>query len=144
MAKTTAGNGDHGVTETTRGTLGDRELALLRWIAERGGATVGEAAESYGEPKGLARSTVLTMMERLRGKRHLERRRVEGVYRYTSPASTRELMRGVVASFVESTLGGSLTPFTAYLADAEEVSDDELAELEELVSRLRDDREEGP
>ncbi len=132
------------VSNKSKGTIGDRELALLRWIAERGGASVGTAADKYGEPRGLARSTVLTMMERLRGKGHLDRRRVDGVFHYTSPASPRELMRGVVASFVESTLGGSLTPFTAYLADAEEVSDDELAELEELVSRLRDDRDEGP
>lgn len=129
------------MSETTTGTIGDRELALLRWIADRGGATVGEAAEAYGEPRGLARSTVLTMMERLRGKRRLERQQVEGVYRYSSPASLSELMRGVVAGFVESTLGGSLAPVTAYLAEAEEVSDDELAELEALVSRLRDDRE---
>lgn len=132
------------VSNKGRGTIGDRELALLRWIAERGGASVGTAADEYGEPRELARSTVLTMMERLRGKGYLERRRVDGVYHYTSPASPRELMRGVVASFVESTLGGSLTPFTAYLAEAEEVSDDDLAELEDLVSRLRDDREEGP
>ena len=133
--------GEPQLSQKGKGSIGDRELALLRWIAERGGASVGTAAEEYGEPRELARSTVLTMMERLRGKGHLERRRVDGVYRYTSPASPRELMRGVVASFVESTLGGSLTPFTAYLAEAEEVSADELAELEELVSRLRDDRE---
>lgn len=125
-----------------RGTIGDRELALLRWIAERGGATVGEAAEEYGTPRDLARSTVLTMMERLRRKGHLTRRREEGVYRYSSPRSPRELMRGVVEGFVERTLGGSLSPFTAYLAEAEEVSDDELAELEAIVARLRDDRRE--
>lgn len=126
----------------TNASIGDRELALLRWIAERGGASVGEAAEQYGEPRELARSTVLTMMERMRAKGHLTRERVEGVYRYTSPANPRELMRGVVEGFVERTLGGSLSPFTAYLADAEAVDDDELAELEAIVARLKQRLEE--
>ena len=125
-------------------TIGDQELALLQWVAEQGGVTVGEAAESYGEPRGLARSTVLTMMERLRAKGHLQRERVGGVFRYTSPASRTELLQGVVASFVERTLGGSLSPFVAYMAEAPvAVSDTELAELEALVARLQQQRAEG-
>ncbi|WP_258224035.1 BlaI/MecI/CopY family transcriptional regulator, partial [Stenotrophomonas sp. HMWF003] len=52
-------------------TIGDQELALLQYVAEQGGATVGEVAAGFGEERGLARSTVLTMMERLRGKAYL-------------------------------------------------------------------------
>jgi predicted transcriptional regulator len=125
-------------------SVGDQELALLRFLAERGGATVGEAAEGFGTPRDLARSTVLTMMERLRKKGHLSRRKVAGVYRYESPASTGELLRGVVEQFVERTLGGSVSPFVTYLAETATVSDDELAELEELVSRLHADRPSTP
>lgn len=123
-------------------TIGDQELALLNWVAGRRGASVGEAAEEYGGPRGLARSTVLTMMERLRRKGYLERRRVEGVYRYSATRPAGETMRGVVASFVERTLGGSLSPFAAYLAEAESVSPAELAELERIVARLRSRQEE--
>lgn len=43
-------------------TIGDQELALLQYVAEQGGATVGEVATGFGEARGLARSTVLTMM----------------------------------------------------------------------------------
>ncbi|HEX2164487.1 MAG TPA: BlaI/MecI/CopY family transcriptional regulator [Thermoanaerobaculia bacterium] len=123
-------------------SIGDRELALLTWVAERGEASVGEAAEEYGGERGLARSTVLTMMERLRRKGHLGRRRVEGVYRYAPTRPSGEVLRGVVASFVERTLGGSLSPLAAYLAEAESVSPDELAELERIVARLRSRRRE--
>jgi predicted transcriptional regulator len=134
---TTTAEADETMAKSEKATLGDRELALLRWIAERGGSTVGEAAEGFGEAHGLARSTVLTMMERLRRKQLLERRQVDNVYRYGSPASPREVMRNVVEGFVERTLGGSLSPFTAYLAESEEVSDEELAELEAMVAKLR-------
>ena len=62
--------------------IGDQELALLRFINDRAQATVAEAVEGFGQPRGLARSTVLTMMDRLRRKGHLSRRTVNGVYLY--------------------------------------------------------------
>ena len=125
----------------SRSSIGDQELALLQWLAERGGATVGEAVEGFG--RGLARSTVLTMMERLRAKGRLRRSKAAGVYRYTSPAAPAEVLRGVVESFVEQTLGGSVSPFVAYLAESGELSADEVAELEALLARLQA-KGEGP
>ena len=118
-------------------TIGDQELALLRFVAEEGPISVGETAERFGVPRGLARSTVLTVMERLRAKKRLTRKRAGGVYLYESRETHDVLLSGVVRSFVETTLSGSLSPFVAYLADSDRVSDDELAELERLVKRLR-------
>lgn len=126
-----------------KGSIGEQELALLRHVAEQGPLTVGQVAEGFGAPRGLARSTVLTMMERLRQKGHLHRRQVEGVYRYVSPVPAREVLRGAVSAFVERTLAGSVSPFVAYLAESAKVSEEELAELEELVGRLRARKEEG-
>jgi predicted transcriptional regulator len=105
-------------------TIGEQELALLRFLADSGGATVGEAAERFGEPRGLARSTVLTMMERLRRKGHLGRRSVDGVFRYQARQSSAELLRGAVQRFVQNNLGGSVAPFVAYLTDAPDLTAD--------------------
>jgi predicted transcriptional regulator len=116
--------------------LGERELALLRWVAERGPVTVGEAAADFGALQGIARTTVQTMLERLREKKHLERRRRQGVFRYRSSLRSSDLLRGLVRSFVEGTLGGDLEPFVAYLAERRELSPQELAELTRLVERL--------
>jgi predicted transcriptional regulator len=123
-------------------SIGDQELTLLRYVAEQGEATVGEVAEGFGVPRGLARSTVLTMMERLRGKGYLERRPAEGVFRYSARETDGELLHGVVRDFVERTLGGSVSPFVAYLTATEEVSDGELAELERLVAKLHSRKKE--
>jgi predicted transcriptional regulator len=124
-------------------TIGDQELALLRYVAEQGPVSVGQVAEGFGGPRGLARSTVLTMMERLRQKGHLDREQADGgVYRYFSPLESGEVMRGAVRSFVEKTLSGSVSPFVAYLTETAAVSDTELAELEELVARLKSRRRE--
>ena len=117
-------------------TIGEQEMALLRHIADRGAATVGEAADGFGASRGLARSTVLTMMERLRRKGHLSRRLVDGVYRYRALSSSADLLKGAVQRFVDRNLDGSVSPFLAYLSEAGELSDKERRDLEKIVARL--------
>lgn len=126
-----------------RKTIGDQELALLQYIDENGSPSVGEVAAGFGEARGLARSTVLTMMERLRGKNYLRREQQDGVYRYQSTAAQDSVVQGAIAQFVDRTLQGSVSPFVAYLSQREAVSDDELAELEALVEQLQSRRQEG-
>ena len=58
--------------------------------------TVGEVAERFGEAQGLARSTILTVMERLRKKGHLTRGKVEGVFRVCSTAGDKNWKSGVL------------------------------------------------
>ena len=123
-------------------TIGDQELALLQYIDEHAPATVGEVASGYGEARGLARSTVLTMMERLRAKGYLQRRQQDGVYRYQATRGPQSVLQGAVAQFVDNTLQGSVSPFVAWMSQRAEVSDDELAELEALVANLQSKRKE--
>ena len=123
--------------------VGDQELAVLRYVAEHGPVTVGEVAERFGEPQGLARSTILTVMERLRKKGYLTRSRNERPARYSPRLATAEVMRGLVREFVQKTLGGSFSPFVAYLAEATELPEMELAALRRLVDELEARREEG-
>ena len=125
-------------------TIGDQELALLQHIAEQGDASVGEVAAGFGESRGLARSTVLTMMERLRAKAYLQRKQVDGgVFRYSTTARQDDVVRNAVGSFVEKTLQGSVSPFVAWMSQRTEVSDNELAELEALVATLQSKRKEA-
>jgi predicted transcriptional regulator len=123
-------------------TIGDRELELLRYLEKRKDASVGEAAAEFGEPRGLARSTVLTMMGRLRTKGFLKRHRAGRVFRYSTSTRPGEVVRHAVGSFVEKRLGGSISPFVAWMAERGEISDTELAELRELVAQLGTGRKE--
>jgi predicted transcriptional regulator len=121
-------------------SIGDQELALLRFVSDRGQATVADAVEGFGQPRGLARSTVLTMMDRLRRKGHVGRRQVDGVYQYAPRTAPGAAVRQAVQTFVDRTLGGSITPFVTYLAERERLSEDELDELEALLTRLQQGR----
>ncbi|HEY0333040.1 MAG TPA: BlaI/MecI/CopY family transcriptional regulator [Stenotrophomonas sp.] len=126
----------------SRKSIGDQELALLQFVDAQGDASASEVANAFGEPRGLARSTVLTMIERLRTKGYLRRRQAGGVYRYTSAAQPDDVVRSAVGQFVEKTLQGSVSPFVAWMSERRDVSDDELAQLEALVVSLQSRRQE--
>ena len=119
--------------------LGDQELEVLRYVSDNAPVTVREVAEMFGAPRGLARTTILTVMERLRKKGHLSRRKSASAFEYLPAVSKQDLMQGLVQDFVEKTLGGSLTPFVAYLSDNKGLSDAELSDLRRLVGKLSQD-----
>lgn len=127
----------------SRQPLGEQETALLRFIAEHGAISVGEAAELYGGRQGLARTTVLTEMERLRKKGYLTRVKEQGAYRYTSRLSTADLHSHLVGDFAQRMFGGSIQPLVAYLVENPQVSDGELDELRALVEGLDNKRQEA-
>lgn len=118
----------------SRPPLGQQELALLRLVATAGPLSAAQALERFGS--GYARTTVLTMLERLRHKGYLNRRRTGGAFQYSSRVDTGALLREQVRRFVDGTLDGSLSPFVAYLTEAHELSDQELEVLSDLLARL--------
>ncbi len=120
--------------------LGEQELELLNFITDNSPVTVREAVEMFGEPRGLARTTILTVMERLRKKGYLKRQDKEGVFEYSPCLPKKELMHRLTRSFAEKVLGGSLDPLVAYLSQDAEVTDEQLNELQQLVDALEEKR----
>jgi predicted transcriptional regulator len=123
-------------------SLGDLELSLLQYIADHAPITVGEAAESYGQPRNLARTTILTVMERLRKKGYLTRTKGHGSYQYAPCVKVSDLLRSLVGDFTQRVLGGSLQPFMAYLTEDAQLTADDMNELRAMVQRLEAQRTE--
>ena len=120
--------------------LGATEIEVLRFLGEHHPLSVGEVADHFAQTSGQARTTILTVMERLRKKGHLTRKSIKGVYRYAPKVSSHDLLRGLVKTFVDQTLGGSVSPFVAYLSDSGPVSEDDLQQLKRLVRDLEQQR----
>ena len=72
------------------------------------------------------------MMERLRQKNYLTRFKDQGAFQYQPVGAKTQLMQTLVRDFVEKSLGGSLSPFVAYLSESK-LSEREIADLRELV-----------
>src|SRR5258706_15785951 len=92
-------------------SLGDQELEVLRFVAEHAPISVGEVAQQFGVPRGLARTTILTVMERLRKKGVLNRSRNERPAPYSPRLAPAEGKPGLGGGFVQKTLGGPFLPF---------------------------------
>jgi predicted transcriptional regulator len=118
--------------------VSQQELECLLYVAQNGPLAASAVWEGFGAPRGLARTTVLTVLERLRGKGHLGRRRHDGVYMYRALEEHRATMHRSVGQFVERALGGSISPFAAYLTDRTDLSEEELADLRRAVDALSD------
>lgn len=123
--------------------LGDQELDVLRFVAEHAPISVRDVSDEFGDKHGLARTTILTVMERLRAKGYLVRRKEDGVFRYRPLIAQAEVMRNLVEQFIERTLGGSLTPFVAYLADSGTLTSEEMEQLRRIVESLHEEGQEG-
>jgi predicted transcriptional regulator len=121
---------DHGI--------GRAEMEVLRFISDLGSAGVGEVAEFLHDTKGQTRNTAQSVMERLCKKGYLEREKVDGVYRYTPSRAKASLVKELLDDFVNTVLGGSLTPLVSYLTDRVEVDDAQMDELKRLVRELEE------
>jgi predicted transcriptional regulator len=116
--------------------IGRAEMEILQFVNDRHPVRVREVAEHAARTKGHARTTVLNVMERLRKKGFLTRKKADGVFQYSPSVPKRDLLRGLVRDFVERTLGGSVSPFVAYLMQEARMSEPELEELKQLVRDL--------
>ncbi|MGD9854419.1 MAG: BlaI/MecI/CopY family transcriptional regulator [Planctomycetaceae bacterium] len=122
--------------------LGPAQLEVLQYVADHHPVRVGQVAEHFARTAGKARTTILTVMERLREKGYLTRTKLQGTYHYSPRQTKSDLLAGVVRRFVEESLGGSVSPFIAYLADARGLSEDEVDKLKALVRDLAKSRNE--
>lgn len=119
-----------------RKPLGKVELELLQAVEDLQPVTVRTLVEHLADKTGQARTTILTTLERLRAKGCLTRRSINGVNHYSPRVSVSELLPRIVDDFVQKMLGGSVSPFVAYLQGQKEVDPDELAQLKSLVEEL--------
>lgn len=118
--------------------IGQAEWEIMQFVAQNHPVNVRDVALHMAEVRGLARTTVLTVLERLRQKGHVIRRKREGVYHYSPRQGKTELMSQVISDFVENTLQGTLSPFVAWLSGRSNITEEELAELKNVVSQLED------
>lgn len=84
--------------------------------------------------------TVKTLLARLADKGALATARDGRRYLYTPRVERQAHARGAVRGLAERLFGGRAAPLVAHLADASDLSADDLDELEALVAKLKGER----
>lgn len=111
---------------------------MLLFVSARGAISARDVSDHFAAEEGLARTTSLTILERLRSKGYLARRKTGASYLYAPADAPGTAARDIVGGFIRRSLGGSVSPLLAYLADAPDLSADEIAQLRKLVEELDD------
>ena len=128
---------EEGTEDMSRQPIGDQELELLQYVSDHAPVTVRDVTERYGKPRGLARTTILTVMERLRKKSYVTREQSEGTYQYSPCIPKRELLRELLGDFTQRVLGGSVQPLVTYLAQDAQLSEEELDKLQDIINQKK-------
>jgi BlaI family penicillinase repressor len=114
------------------------ELQCLRLFSGRGEATVRDIHASLPDPPTY--STVKTIVERLEEKGAIERVRKDGrAWVYRTKVSVPDMIRKEVRRLLEVAFDGSAAPLVAQLADMDELTLDDLREIEKRAGRRRKD-----
>lgn len=116
--------------------LGELELDVLKNVWDRPGSTVQELTDILSHERNCARTTILTVIQRLHAKGFLKRKKVDGVYRYSPTEDRGKVLSRLIGQFVEKVLDGSAAPFLAYLANTKDLSQEQAAQLWSIVHDL--------
>lgn len=114
--------------------LGDLQLAIMRVLWGRGEATVAEVHETLEPERGLALTTIATMLTKMEKKgvvdHHAEGRR----FIYRPQVSESQVRRSMVAGLTSQLFRGDVTALVNHLLSEHEIEERELAQLRDLIS----------
>lgn len=122
--------------------LGELEFQVLKVLWEQPPCTVVEVADLLKSERDYARTTILTVIQRLHAKGFLKRKKEAGVYRYWPSRDRRSTISRLIKRFVDSFLDRSPLPVVAYLAESTRITPQQAAELRKIVDQWESNREE--
>jgi BlaI family penicillinase repressor len=117
-------------------TLTPHELAIMKVIWKLGTATVREVYETLREKRSIAYTTVMTMMNVLEEKGYLEKRRVDRAYVYKPKRPQQQVVRQMVADFVDRVFDGAASALFVHLARDNRLSKEERKQIRKLIEEM--------
>lgn len=115
-------------------TLGDLQLAIMRVLWTRGAVSVAEVHEALLEERGLAPTTIATMLVKLE-KKGAVTHRVDGrKFLYEPAVSEGEVRRSMVDELTQRLFDGQAAALVSHLLAERRISQDEVEELRRLLA----------
>jgi predicted transcriptional regulator len=108
---------------------------------KRGEATVAEVHESLREERGLAPTTIATMLRKMEDKGVVAHRAERRQFVYRPTVSEDLVRRSMVGELVERLFGGDPKALVAHLVSEHEIEPGELPELRRRVAARKRGRE---
>ncbi len=117
--------------------ISDAEHAVMEILWKRAPMTATEVADQLVHQKNWSLQTVKTLLSRLAAKAVIGTERDGRRFLYSPVVERDAYLTGVSRNFVDRLFGGKVTPLVAHLAEADELSADDIREIEELLRELK-------
>lgn len=114
--------------------LGDLQLAILRVLWAHGEATVTDVHEALEPERGLAPTTIATMLTKMEKKGVVGHRSEGRRFVYTPAVSEGEVRRSMVAGLTSQLFRGDVGALVHHLLSEHPISNDELSDLQGLIA----------
>lgn len=114
--------------------LGDLQLAIMRILWSRGEATVAEVHETLEPERGLALTTIATMLTKMEKKGVVDHRAEGRRFIFRPLVSESQVRRSMVADLTSQLFLGDVTALVNHLLSEHEIDARELAQLRKLIS----------
>ncbi len=120
--------------------LGDLQLAIMRVLWERGEAPAIEVHQALLEERGLAVTTIKTMLRKLEEYGCVEHRTKGRQFIYRPAIAEADVRKGMVGTLVQRLFAGDSAALVNHLVQSGEMDSDDLEGLEEIVSAKRKEK----
>lgn len=124
-----------------RTTLGELQHAIMRVLWKRGEATSADVHAALLSERGLAPTTISTMLRKMEDK-GVVGHRVDGrQFVYRAKVSEAEIRRSMVSQIVDRLFGGDASALVSYLVDEQNLDPEELARLKAMLDHVMNSEE---
>ena len=121
-----------------RQTLGDLQHAIMAVLWERGEATTADVHQALQEERGLAPTTIATMLRKMEDKGVVAHRAEGRQFVYRPTVTQAEVRESMVGELVERLFGGDARALVAHLVSEHEIDGAALTELRKRVGAGRE------
>jgi BlaI family transcriptional regulator, penicillinase repressor len=121
----------------TRHTLGELQHAIMAILWDRGEATTSDVHEALHADRGLAFTTIATMLHKMEDKGVVVHRAEGRQFVYRPSVTQQQVRRSMVGELVERLFAGDPKALVAHLVSEHEIDAAELGELQRRVGKQR-------
>ncbi len=110
-------------------------MELIQVLWQRGPSTVREIHEIVNEPRGVAYTTTLKVLQVMNEKGLVERDESERSHRYSAVIEQESTRQSLVQQLVDRVFGGSARELVLSALGSSKVTPDEMREIKDLLAR---------
>ena len=120
--------------------LGDLQLAIMRVLWDRGEAAASDVHKALLEDRGLAITTIKTMLRKLEERGVVKHRENGRQFIYQAVRAESDVRDGMVGDLVRQLFSGNSKELVNHLLQSGDVDADEIDALKAHIARKRDDK----